>query len=78
MPGATKKLVVMQNNKPKPEATAAAVARPEELRLLEALLFAAGEPLDEAMLARRLPNDVNVKAALAQLRDEYATRGVVT
>ena len=50
--------------------------RPEELRLLEALLFAAGEPLDEAMLARRLPNGVNVKAALAQLKDEYATRGV--
>src|SRR5581483_6147116 len=29
-----------------------------------------------AMLARRLPDGVNVKAALAQLRDEYATRGV--
>src|SRR6185437_7560154 len=43
---------------------------------LEALLFAAGQPLDEAMLARRLPNGVNVKAALAQLKDEYATRGV--
>ena len=30
-------------------------ARPEELRLLEALLFAAGEPLDEKTLAARLP-----------------------
>jgi segregation and condensation protein B len=46
------------------------------LRLLEALLFAAGEPLDEATLGRRLPNGVNVKATLAQLKDEYATRGV--
>ena len=76
MPGAAKKLMVVQNNEPERKATVAPAARPEELRLLEALLFAAGEPLDEAMLARRLPNDVNVKATLAQLRDEYATRGV--
>ena len=76
MPGAAKKLVVVQNNEPEPEATVALATRPEELRLLEALLFAAGEPLDEAMLARRLPSDVNVRAALAQLRYEYATRGV--
>src|SRR5215470_8336725 len=74
MPSAAKKLVVVQNNEPTP-ATAPA-ARPEEVRLLEALLFAAGQPLDEAMLARRLPNGVNVKATLAQLKDEYATRGV--
>lgn len=50
--------------------------RPEALRLLEALLFAAGEPLDEATLAKRLPNDVNVKEALARLQAEYSTRGV--
>ena len=68
MPGAAKKLVVVQNNEPAPEVTPAPAARPEELRLLEALLFAAGEPLDEAMLARRLPNGVKVKDALAQLR----------
>lgn len=52
------------------------VARPEELRLLEALLFAAGEPLDEATLARPLPEGIDLKATLALLRDEYATRGV--
>ena len=51
-------------------------ARPEELRLLEALLFAAAEPLDEAALAKRMPDGVDVKAALAQLQAEYATRGV--
>jgi segregation and condensation protein B len=50
--------------------------RPEELRLLEALLFAAGTPLDEATLARGLPNGVNVRDALVRLKDEYATRGV--
>ena len=57
-------------------AGADAPPRPEELRLLEALLFAAGAPLDEATLARRLPNDVDVKDALARLKAEYATRGV--
>jgi segregation and condensation protein B len=72
MPSVAKKLVVVQNNEPAPQPP----ARPEELRLLEALLFAAGEPLDEATLARRLPNGINVKNTLAQLRDEYATRGV--
>ena len=51
-------------------------ARPEELRLLEALLFASREPLDEAMLARQLPNGVELKDALARLAAEYATRGV--
>jgi len=78
MASAAQKLVVIQNNEPTKTgaALAAPVARPEELRLLEALLFAAGEPLDEATLARRLPNGVNVKTALAQLRGEYATRGV--
>ena len=50
--------------------------RPEELRLLEALLFASVEPLDTATLAKRLPEGVDVKAALAQLQAEYAPRGV--
>ena len=76
MPSVAKKLVVVQNNEPAPDAAPALAMRPEELRLLEALLFAAGEPLDEATLGRRLPNGVNVKATLAQLKDEYATRGV--
>ncbi|MGX1107793.1 segregation and condensation protein B [Bradyrhizobium elkanii] len=52
------------------------VARPEELRLLEALLFASAEPIDQATLAKRMPDGVDVKAALAQLQAEYAPRGV--
>src|SRR5690348_12774831 len=51
-------------------------ARPEELRLLEALLFASAEPLDTATLAKRMPEGVDVKAALAQLQADYASRGV--
>jgi len=51
-------------------------ARPEDLRLLEALLFASAEPLDEKTLAARLPEDVDVTAALERLQKEYAARGV--
>jgi segregation and condensation protein B len=50
--------------------------RPEELRLLEAMLFASAEPLDEALLAQRLPADVDVRAALERLQQDYAARGV--
>ncbi|QPF81941.1 SMC-Scp complex subunit ScpB [Bradyrhizobium genosp. L] len=52
------------------------MARPEELRLLEALLFASSEPIDQATLAKRMPDGVDVKVALAQLQAEYASRGV--
>jgi len=51
-------------------------ARPEELRLLEALLFASSEPLDQATLAKRMPDGVDIKVALAQLQADYASRGV--
>jgi segregation and condensation protein B len=51
-------------------------ARPEELRLLEALLFASNEPLDTATLAKRMPEGVDVKAALEQLQADYSLRGV--
>jgi segregation and condensation protein B len=51
-------------------------ARPEELRLLEALLFASAEPLDEKTLAARLPQGTDVGAALQRLQAEYAPRGV--
>ena len=50
--------------------------RAEELRILEALLFAAEEPLDEKTLAARLPAGIDVRALLAQLQKDYASRGV--
>lgn len=46
------------------------------LRLLEALLFAASEPLDERELARRLPDGADVNGLLAKLTADYAARGV--
>ena len=50
--------------------------RAEELRILEALLFAAEAPLDEKILARRLPAGADVRALLTELQKEYALRGV--
>jgi segregation and condensation protein B len=52
------------------------VERPEELRLIEALLFAAGEPLDEKTLHSRLPEGVDLASAMRRLQAEYAPRGV--
>ncbi len=72
MPSAAKKLVIVQDEDPPQDTN----ARADELRLLEALLFAAATPLDEAQLARRLPAGVNVREALEQLKAEYAPRGV--
>jgi segregation and condensation protein B len=58
------------------DTSATSDARPEELRLLEALLFASNDPLDEKTLAKRLPEGVDVRAALRRLQAEYAPRGV--
>jgi segregation and condensation protein B len=74
MPSVAKKLVVVQNNEPPPPPDQLS-ARADELRQLEAVLFASAQPLDEATLARQLPNGVNVKDALARLKAEYASRG---
>nr|WP_176025442.1 SMC-Scp complex subunit ScpB [Azospirillum argentinense] len=47
-----------------------------DLRLLEALLFASADPLDEETLGRRLTRDADVRALLEELRVHYAARGV--
>ncbi|MBV8472825.1 MAG: SMC-Scp complex subunit ScpB, partial [Hyphomicrobiales bacterium] len=49
---------------------------PDDLRAAEALVFAAGEPLDEATIAARLSPGVDVKGLMAELQRHYATRGV--
>jgi len=48
----------------------------QDMRLLEALLFAAAQPLDEAVLATRLPEGVDVASLLAELAETYRNRGV--
>jgi segregation and condensation protein B len=52
------------------------VQRADELRILEALLFAAEEPLDEKTLASRLPEGTDVRALLTQLQQEFSSHGV--
>lgn len=48
----------------------------QNLRLLEAILFAAAEPLSEKQLAARLPEDTDLKELLTALQAYYDGRGV--
>jgi len=50
--------------------------RAQQLRLIEALLFAAGEPLDEAALARHLEDGADIPELLRELAESYGGRGV--
>src|SRR5688572_9064223 len=49
---------------------------PMHLRIVEALLFAASEPLNEQALAQSLPPDTNIGALLVELQRQYECRGV--
>jgi len=51
-------------------------ANPEHLRMTEALLFAASEPLDTKALASSLPEGADVAALLSALQRTYEGRGV--
>ena len=55
---------------------AAPVDRMPLLRLAEAVLFAAVEPLDEATVATHLPDGTDVGGVIAELAAHYASRGV--
>jgi segregation and condensation protein B len=50
--------------------------RTQQLRLVEALLFAAAEPLTEEALASRLDGEADLAALLGSLCTSYAERGV--
>ena len=73
---AERRIIPHDELKARAEEKAEAATRPEHLRLLEALLFAASVPLDEKTLAARLPEDVDLKASLRALQAEYVARGV--
>lgn len=47
-----------------------------DLRLLEALLFAASEPIDTETLRDRMPEETDVGSLLARLSRDYAGRGI--
>jgi segregation and condensation protein B len=73
---AERRIIPHEELKARAEDKPVAEARPEHMRLLEALLFAAAVPLDEKTLGSRLPEDVDLKASLRALQAEYSTRGV--
>src|SRR3989304_5288183 len=50
--------------------------RREKWRIVEALLFAASEPLDETALARHFVEGEDVRALIEELQSLYAGRGV--
>ena len=58
------------------ERDARAAALAEAKRIVEALLFASTDPVEEKALAERLPDGADLQDALAALREDYATRGV--
>lgn len=69
---------------PAPEADASAATvtrhpradRNQHLRIVEAILFASGEPVDGKHLQTFLPEGTDVAALLADLQANYANRGV--
>ena len=69
---AATRMKIIRNDEPR----ATMQARPENVRILEALLFASKEPLDEKTLAARLPEGFELRATLQQLQNEYASHGV--
>ena len=54
----------------------ASQAKREKLRRIEALLFAASEPIDAKALALAIENDEDIDALLAELQAGYKPRGV--
>lgn len=48
----------------------------EAVRIAEALLFAAAEPMPEADIAARLPEGVDAGVVLGRLKQDYAAHGV--
>jgi segregation and condensation protein B len=52
------------------------VALREAERIVEAMLFAAAEPLDESDMTRRIEDGVSLEQVLERLRGHYAGRGV--
>jgi segregation and condensation protein B len=76
---ATAEIVMDRKHRDQPQHGLAAQPRADQanlLRILEALLFAAAEPVSEASLAAALPKDADIAALLKELQRQYAARGV--
>jgi len=60
----------------KMDAESEQTANPEHLRMVEALLFAASEPLDQKALSTSLPEGADVPGLVKALQEMYEKRGV--
>ena len=58
------------------ENPAARLHLAETMRMAEAIVFASAEPVSDRQLAARLPQGADVQAAMAELQQVYARRGV--
>jgi len=58
------------------QTKASGEAMEKDMRLLEALLFAAAEPIDIETLRERMPEGCDVGALIARLARDYAGRGI--
>jgi segregation and condensation protein B len=59
-----------------PGNTAGRLHQAETVRMAEAIIFASAEPVTLKQLAARLPEGADVPAAMAELQNIYARRGV--
>jgi segregation and condensation protein B len=66
---------IMSNDSEAPNFSATTEPN-DDLRLVEALLFAASSPLDEDGIRQRLPEGADVEALIEELTAFYAPRGV--
>src|SRR5690606_27226125 len=66
----------MEGHTQAPSASDEAEIHIEDIRIVEALLFASPVPLDEAWLAGHLRHGSTIAAVLAEIKTAYAPRGV--
>jgi segregation and condensation protein B len=64
------------SQEPLPGLHPVSVRDDEHYRMLEALMFAASEPLDMDTIRARLPGNAQCTALLARMEQDYAARGV--
>ena len=72
-----------ENSSQQLEATSASnvtslhpIASTQQVRMLEALLFASKEPLSEDDISKTLPANANIPALITELQASYEERGV--
>ena len=54
----------------------ASISQNDQLRIVEALLFASSDPLDKKTLSAKLPEDSNIDEIINRLEDIYQNRGL--